>query len=45
MDRAASSTLGQVPTPAEIEEVRGVSCGALDLKFATEEDAARELHL
>ena len=28
----------------EIEEVRGLSCGALDLEFAAEEDAARELH-
>ena len=34
----------QVPTSAEIEEVRGLSCGALDLQFASEEDAARELH-
>ena len=41
---AASSTLGQAPTSAEIEEVRGLSCGALDLEFAAEEDAARELH-
>ena len=40
---AASSTLGQVPASAEIEEVRGLSCGALDLEFAAEEDAAREL--
>ena len=41
---AASSALGQVPTSAEIEEVRGLSCGALDVEFAAEEDAARELH-
>ena len=41
---AASSTLGQVPTSAEIEEVRGLSCGALDPEFAAEEDAAREMH-
>ena len=40
----ASSTLGLVPTSAEIEEVWGLSCGALDLEFAAEEDAARELH-
>ena len=30
--------------PAEIEEVRGLSCGALEVEFAAEEDAARELH-
>ena len=41
---AASSTLGQVPTSAEIEEVRGLLRGSLDLEFAAEEDAARELH-
>ena len=41
---AASSTLGQAPTSAEIEEVRGLLCGALDLELAAEEDAARELH-
>ena len=42
---AASSTLGQVTTSAEIEEVRGLSCGALDLEFDAEEDAAREMYL
>ena len=34
----AASALGQVPTSAEIEEVRGLSCGALDLEFAAEEE-------
>ena len=41
---AASSTLGQLPTSAEIEEVRRVPCEALDLEFAAEEDAAREMY-
>ena len=41
---AVSSTSGQVPTSAEIEEVRGLSCGALDPEFDAEEDAAREMH-
>ena len=41
---AVPSTLGQVTTSAEIEEVRGLSCGALDLEFAAEEEAAREVH-
>ena len=40
---AASSTLGQEPSSAEIEEVRGLSCGALDPEFDAEEDAAREM--
>ena len=39
-----SSTSGQLPTSAEIEEVRGLSCGALDLEFDAEEDAAREMY-
>ena len=30
--------------PSQIAEVRGTSCGALDLEFDAEEDAARELH-
>ena len=37
-----SSTSGQLPTSAEIEEVRELSCGALDPEFDAEEDAARE---
>ena len=40
---AVPSTLGQVTTSAEIEEVRGLSCGALDLEFAAEEEAATQL--
>ena len=40
---AVSSMLGQLLTSAEIEEVGGVSCGALDLEFDAEEDAAREM--
>ena len=41
---AVSSMLGQLLTSAEIEEERGLSCGALDPEFAAEEDAVRELH-
>ena len=41
---AASSTLAQLPTSAEIEEVGGLSCGALDLELDAEEDAARGVH-
>ena len=41
---AISSTSGQLPTSAEIEEVRGLSCGALDMEFDAEEDAAREMY-
>ena len=39
---AISSMTGQL-TSAEIEEVRGLSCGALDPEFDAEEDAAREM--
>ena len=35
---AVSCTSGQLPTSAEIEEVRGLSCGALDPEFDAEED-------
>ena len=41
---AVSSTSGQLPTSAEIQEVRGLSCGALDPEFDAEEDAAREMY-
>ena len=41
---AVSSTSGQLPTSAEIEEVRGLSCGALDPEFEAEEDATREMY-
>ena len=41
---AVSSTSGQLPTSAEIEEVRGLSCGALDPEFDAEEDTAREMY-
>ena len=41
---AVSSMLGQLLTSAEIEEVRGLSCGALDPEFDAEEDAAREMY-
>ena len=41
---AISSTTGQLLTSAEIEEVRGLSCGALDREFDAEEDAAREMY-
>ena len=40
---AVSSVLRQLLTSAEIEEVRGLSCGALDPEFDAEEDAAREM--
>ena len=39
-----SPTSGQLPTSAEIEEVRGLSCGASDPEFDAEEDAAREMY-
>ena len=39
-----SSTTGQLLTSAEIEEVRELSCGALDLELDAEEDAAREMY-
>ena len=39
---AISSMTGQLFTSAEIEEVRGLSCGALEMEFDAEEDAARE---
>ena len=35
---------GQFLTSAEIEEVGGLSCGALDPEFDAEEDAAREMY-
>ena len=38
---AISSMLGQLLTSDEIEEVRGLSCGALDPEFDAEEEAAR----
>ena len=41
---AASFMLGQLLTSAEIEEVRELSCGALDPEFDAEEDAAREMY-
>ena len=41
---AVSSMLGQLLTSAEIEEVGGLSCGALDPEFDAEEDAAREMY-
>ena len=41
---AVSSTSGQLPTSAETEEVRGLSCGALDPEFDAEEDPAREMY-
>ena len=41
---AVSFTSGQLLTSAEIEEVRGLSCGALDPEFDAEEDAAREMY-
>ena len=41
---AVFSMLGQLLTSAEIEEVRGHSCGALDPEFDAEEDAAREMY-
>ena len=41
---AVSSTSGQLLTSAEIEEVWGLSCGALDPEFDAEEGAAREMY-
>ena len=41
---AVSSMPGQLLTSAEIEEVRGLSCGALDPEFDAEEDVAREMY-
>ena len=38
---AVSSTSGQLPSSAEIEEL---SCGALDPELDAEEDAAREMY-
>ena len=35
---------GQSLTSAEIEEVRGLSCGALDPEFDAEQEAAREMY-
>ena len=43
-DSAFSSTTGQLLTSAEIEEVRGLSCGAWDPEFDAEEDAAGEMY-
>ena len=39
-----SSLTGQLLASAEIEEVRGLSCGALDPEFDADEDAAREMY-
>ena len=44
VDSSVSFTSGQLPTSAEIEEVRELSCGALDLEFDAEEEVAHELH-
>ena len=41
---AVSSTSGQLPSSAEIKEVGGLSCGALDPEFEAEEDATREMY-
>ena len=41
---AVSSMTGQLLTSAEIQEVRGLSCGALDPEVDAEEDAAREMY-
>ena len=41
---SVSFTSGELATSAEIEEVRGLSCGALDLEFDAEEEVAHELH-
>ena len=41
---AISSMTGQLHTSAEIEEVGGLSCGALDPEFDAEEDAARGMY-
>ena len=44
VDSLVSSTSGQLPSSAEIEEVRGHSCGALDLEFNAEEEVVHELY-
>ena len=41
---AVPCMLGQWPASAEIEEVRRLSCGALDPEFDAVEDAAREMY-
>ena len=41
---AVSSMLGQLLTSAEIEEVWGLSCGALEPEFDAEEGVAREMY-
>ena len=41
---AISSMTGQLLASAEIEEVSGLSCEALDPEFDAEEDAAREMY-
>ena len=41
---AVSSMLGQLLTSAEIEKVRGLSCGALDPELDAEEEATREMY-
>ena len=41
---AVSSMVGQLLTSAEIGEVRGLWCGALDPEFDAEEDGAREMY-
>ena len=41
---AISSMTGQLLTSAEIEQVGGLSCAALDPEFDAEEDAAREMY-
>ena len=41
---AVSSMTGQLLTSAEIEEVWGLPCGALDPEFNAEEDAAPEMY-
>ena len=44
VDSSVSFTSGQLPASAEIEEVRRLSYGALDLEFEDEEEVAHELH-
>ena len=41
---AVSTTSGQLLTSAEIEEVRGLSYGALDPELEAAEDAAPEMY-
>ena len=41
---SVSFTPGQLLTSLEIEEVRGLSCGALNLEFDAEKEVAHELH-